>query len=156
MRSSNCERRGFGCGFWRRKQPLHFLEGKSKWVPAFRDIGHHLPSPEPSDIPSALCPQVTHREGATCLREGAKAMTLWEGTGCVQLTPSAETQLPGPPHCRDVKSPRGLLPSLAGGHLGGSCPCPSADRATTIPSAAPRDFSCSISQTRRVWSSRES
>lgn len=91
MSSSNCERRSLDCSF---------LGGESSRSTFWRVRGNgylHLehtvylpPSPEPSGNPTPLCPQVIHWEGGTCLG-GVKAITLQEGTWCMQLTPALLT-----------------------------------------------------------------
>lgn len=58
--------------------------------------GRLPPSPEPSDILTALCPQVTHWEGGTCLREGANTTTFGKARGVCSA-------LPMPRHsCQDL------------------------------------------------------
>lgn len=82
MSSSNRERRGFDCSFWRRKQSLHFLKGKRKQIPA---VGAHcLP---PSFLWTQWHPRGTYWEGEIDLG-GGKAVTFRKACGaCSSLLP---------------------------------------------------------------------
>lgn len=80
--------------FQSKKQPLHFLEHRRKWMPAFQP--HFFISLLPLNhmaTPLFSFPKVAPCEGGNCWGEGVKAMIPQEGSCCVQLTPAQLTSI---------------------------------------------------------------